>query len=161
MMPRFVHKNKGIDSTFDPYIAEYRSIIGEEKYEHKFKRLSFNFAKLTPGVLGRCYWLIGGGYEIEIDREWWNRSWSGFLSKKLVVFHELEHCIRFRLHTNRVTKINSAADFFDEIGYFLGIINKPGYLKDGCPSTVMNSSVSGYKCQSKHYNMWIKEMMDY
>lgn len=157
-LPRMIHKKKGIDPTFKPYIEEYRNMIGKDKYDWKFKRLSVNFVDLERPAIGRCWWLINGGYEIEIDRVWW--TFSSQISKRFTMYHELEHCIRFRMHTDRKTEIDSIGDFFDEIGYLLGIIPKPGYLKDGCPASIMNSYSIAESCQEKHYNHYIDEIIN-
>lgn len=161
VMPRVVPKQKGIAPIFEPYISDYRQIIGKDKYDYRFKRLSINFAELDGNVLGRCWWLLGGGVEIEIDKDWWYGFWTTQMDKKLVVYHELEHCIRYRLHTDRKEKIKNVLDIFDEIGYFLGLIDKPGFFSDGCAVSLMNSYTESTYCQEKHYSDYIKEMVDY
>lgn len=161
VMPRTVHKKKGIDTELKPYVADYRNIIGKDVLSHRFKRLSVNFSDIEGNILGRCFWLIGGGYEIEIDRNWWNLSSTTQIDKKFVMYHELEHCIRLRMHTDRKTEINTVLDFIDELGYLLGIIDKPGFLPDGCAVSLMNSYSQSTWCQEKHYEHYIKEMVDY
>ncbi len=159
VMPRTQSKQKGIDPIFAPYVEDYRNIIGYNKYEHRFNKISINFVTdLSKRAIGRCWWLLDGNTEIEIDKEWWDSYWTSHLDKRMTVYHELEHCIRYRLHTNRVSKINSVESFLDEIGYWLGIIPKPGFLEDGCPSSIMNSYSASTTCQEKHYEYYIEEM---
>ena len=158
--PRINALKKGIDPKFKHYVTEYRNVIGINTYKDRFDRLSMNFAKLEPGVLGRCYWLLNGEFEIEIDRSYWDHG-SSFYGKQYTAYHELEHCIRYRLHTDKKDKIRNVSDFFEEILYRLGIIKKKGYLKDGCPASIMNSFSIGYTCQYKHFNYYIEEMKEW
>ena len=158
--PRLSLNKTGIDPEFKPYIEEYRSIIGRKKYQYSFSRLTVVFAELEPDVAGRCWWVSLSGKKIEINIHWWRNPNSSQISKRLVVYHELEHCIRYRMHTNKATEIHDLSSFFDEIGYLLGLIPKPGFFEDGCPVSLMNSQIAGSACQEKYYNVWIKEMED-
>jgi hypothetical protein len=159
--PRISAKQEGVDPVFKPYVEEYRMIIGQDEYKERFKKLHINFAKLSDDAVGRCWWLGNGGFEIEIDPTWWQRSMFYDAERRFVMYHELEHCIRYRLHTNRVNDIDSVNDFLDEIGYYLGIIEKPGYLKDGCPASLMHSHVMSSECRQKHYTYYIEEMINH
>ena len=155
--PRISPKKRGIDPEFKPYIQEYKFIIGKG-YESKFKKLSMNFANLSPGVLGTCYWLLNGEYEIEINKNWWYNEYTNFIDKKFVSYHELEHCIKHRLHSDRKKKVEDIVDFWEEILYQVGIISKPGYLEDGCPASIMHSVIFSFSCQIKHYDYYIDEI---
>jgi hypothetical protein len=157
-MPRITHKQKGIDPTFKPHIESYRLIIGPEKYKEKFSRLSMNFKKLEIGTVGRCWWLLDGGFEVEIDPDWWYTKVFNPTAQEFLIYHELEHCIRYRMHTDRKGEIENIADFFEEIGYYIGLLPKPGYLEDGCPASLMHSHVMDYKCRDRHYIYYIEEM---
>jgi len=159
-LPRVVHHQKGIDPTFEPYIESYRNIIGKNKYQDKFDNLSMNFGKLEGNIIGRCWWLLGGGFEIEIDYGWWRYNTNDQKALEFLTYHELEHCIRYRMHTDRKKSINNIVDFFEEIGYYIGIIPKPGYLNDGCPASLMHSHVMDYACREKHYLYYIKELQE-
>lgn len=159
---RLTPKQKGVDYRLIPYVVEYKYLIDTDKYEDRFNNLSLNFVpELKGSTIGRCWWLLNDRYEIEIDKKWWDSKWTSFLDKQFVVWHELEHCIRFRMHTNRVKKIYDIEDLLDEIGYLLGIIPKPGYFKDGCPVSIMNSHSMSHKCQSDHYQDYIRDIMLY
>lgn len=158
--PRVTAHKPGIDPEFVPYIQQYQDIVGHN-YSEKFKILSINIVELDPRILGRCYWLLGGGYEVEINKEWWVSPFTDFTDRQFVVFHELEHCIRYRMHTNKKQEIDTIVDFLEEIGYYLGFLEKKGYLPDGCPASIMHSHVLGYWCQKKHYKYYIQEMRNW
>jgi hypothetical protein len=157
-LPRVTHHQKGIDPTFKPYVKSYRQIIGINKYQNKFDNLSMNFKKLENGTVGRCWWLIDGGFEIEIDTDWWYQNIFDQKAREFLTYHELEHCIRYRMHTDRKYEIENIVDFFEEIGYYVGIIPKPGHLPDGCPASLMHSHVMDYSCRQRHYLYYIEEM---
>jgi len=157
--PRVTPKQKGVDKTFEPYIKEYRYLIGQDSYSDRFKKLHMNFTDLEPGILGRCWWLLNGELEIEMDKEWWY-SYASFYDRQFVAYHELEHCIRKRMHTNRKEEIENIVDFWEEILYMVGIIPKPGSLPDGCPASIMHSHSLELHCQVKHYNYYIKEIQE-
>ena len=161
-LPRVTQKQKGIDPVFKPYIESYRNIIGKDKYQYKFDRLSMNFKDLESGIVGKCWWLINGDFEIEIDPDWWYRNYAfDPIAKEFLAYHELEHCMRYRMHTDRKKEIRSILDFFEEIGYYLGLLEKPGYLKDGCPASLMHSHVTSYYCRKKHYEYYIQELKEW
>jgi hypothetical protein len=161
VMPRVSHKKKGINPEFKPYVESYRAIIGKDNYKKSFEKLSLNFAELKDGVVGRCWWLMNGGYEVEIDTNFWYNNMFDPMIKEFLIYHELEHCIRYRMHTNKPYKINNLDDFWSTIGYYLGIMGRKGYLKDGCPASIMHSHTMSWKCRPRHYIYYIKEIMDY
>ena len=158
--PRLMAEHKGIDPVFNPYIEKYRDIIGKNNYSKKFKRLHMNIVDLEPGIVGRCWWLVDGDIEIEMDKQYWDQPINS-IDKEFTVFHELEHCVRFRGHTNRPIIIENISDFFVEVGFYLGIVKKPGLLPDGCPASLMHSHVFSLSCQLIHYNYYIDEMKNY
>lgn len=116
---RVAPEQKGINPIFKPYINSYRYIIGEDKYKKEFNNLSMNFAKLQDNTVGRCWWLLNGDLEIEIDPSWWYGNMFSPKSQEFLTYHELEHCIRKRMHTNKKDKIENILDFFEEIGYYI------------------------------------------
>jgi hypothetical protein len=158
-VPRISTQQKGVDSEFTPYIDNYKYIIGEGKYTQEFKHLHMNFAKLEGSIVGRCWWLLNGDYEIEIDPDYWR--WNSFAAKEFLVYHELEHCIRKRMHTNKKDEIDNIADFFEEIVYQLGLIDRYGYLKDGCPSSIMHSTTLSESCRWKHREYYLDELTNW
>lgn len=160
-LPRVNPKQQGVDPEFTSYIEEYRTIIGEDKYSHEFENLSFNFADLDGYVVGRCWWLLNGGYEVEIDRSWWHSNHFDYTVKEFVVYHELEHCIRKRMHTDRREEIRNIIDFLEKIAQGIGFIPTKGHLKDGCPASIMHSSVFSSICRSRHYYYYIDEMRNF
>lgn len=157
---RSIPNQPGVDPYFKEYVQEYRNIIGHKKYEERFNSLSMNFVPTIGGnVIGRCYWLLNGGYEIEIDKKWWHNSYASFNQKKFLIFHELEHCIRYRMHTDK-KEIDTIVDFFEMIGRYIGLISEKGYLPDGCPASIMHSTSIDAWCAYRHYLYYIREMQE-
>ena len=161
---RLSPKKRGIDKEFNHYIEEYKSIIPYKKYKREFSKLHMNFSKLKGDVVGRCWWLMNGELEIEIDSVWWKNNPDYIYApsqRSFLVYHELEHCVRKRLHTNKSYTVDNIADFVEEIAFQLGIIARYGYLKDGCPSSLMHSHMFSDICMSRHYDHYINEMKNW
>jgi hypothetical protein len=158
--PIFVEK-RGIDPAFAHHVAEYRGLIGKNKYSEKFKRLHINFSnKLNDNTMAVCYIrILQGEYEILINQKMWNRS--HLLSQEFTIYHELEHCIRKRMHTNDDYEIEKFIDIIETIGFYLNILEVKGYLPDGCPYSVMHSDEFSYRCYQLHYFHYKKEIKEY
>lgn len=158
-------KKSGVDPEFNDYVKSYKLIIeyknkstNIESYRNRINRLSMNFSNLKAPVIGRCFWLLNGEYEIEIDKQWWENA--GFLSKEFLAYHELEHCIRHRMHTHP-REDGDFLSFLQELFQKLGIIKKRGFFEDGCPDSIMYPHVNGEYCYYLHYDSYIKEMYLY
>ena len=158
-LPRISTYNEGINPIFIPYIKSYRGLIGEGEYQDRFDKLSVNFADIKGTVIGKCWWVLDGDLEVEIDTKYWNNG--DFFDKMFLIYHELEHCIRSRLHTDRKLVINNVLDLFEEIAHILGIFEDRGYLKDGCPYSLMHSYTMGSYCRNKHFGYYLDEIHNY
>lgn len=158
--PIFTEK-RGVDPAFKKYVAEYRSLIGIDKYQKKFDNLHINFSKnLSDTTMAVCYVrFLQGEYEILVNERVWNQS--HLLSQEFTVYHELEHCIRNRMHTNNDYEIRKFIDVIETIGVYLGLVEIKGYLPDGCPYSVMHSSEFQYYCYQLHYFWYKKEIREY
>ena len=156
---------RGIDPTFAPYVRDYSNIINSKHknnrhvYNQRIDKLSMNFTNLEGATIGRCHWLLNGEFEIEIDQRYWDRA--GFLSKQFLIYHELEHCIRFRMHTHEDAYKTSIWQYIEHWAQLIGIIPKRGYFEDGCPNSIMHPSDSGEWCHLEHYNSYIDEIIEY
>jgi len=157
-------EKKGVDPTFHLYIEKYKQIIKYEKYKYRFENMSMNFGDLESKddkkVIGRCKNLLSGEAEILIDRTWWFSN-STALDREFTIYHELEHCIRYRPHTDLTEKVDDFSSFFERIGYYLGLIRRNEMLIDGCPYSIMHSTTFDYYCQQKNYDHYIKEIKEW
>jgi hypothetical protein len=160
---RYIAKQKGIDKKFDPYIENYKHIIqADEKIEKRFEKLSINFADLKGNTIGVCYWLLDGETEIEIDKKYWKSSSSGKIGREFLVYHELEHCIRYRMHSHKTDRIEKDfADYFVDFLFWLNIIEKEGFFPDGCPNSIMYPYDVGSYCRENHYYDYLKELRNW
>lgn len=157
-------KTKGIDPEFRDYIRSYEFIIKYKNenypiYKDRLNKLSMNFTDLEGATIGRCYWLLNGEYEIEIDKLWWDRS--GQLSKQFLAYHELEHCIRQRMHTHSKNNDKNFLEFLEQLAQKLGLIKRSGFFKDGCADSIMYPYDNGEYCAFIHYDDYIKEIYLY
>ena len=158
-------QKKGIDPTFTPYIRDYSNIINSKnhKYRHiydqRISKLSVNFVNFKESTIGRCHWLLNGEFEIEIDKSYWDRA--PFVSKQFLVYHELEHCIRFRMHTHEDSYKKNVWQYIERIAQMLGLIPEKDYFQDGCPNSIMHPSDAGGWCHFAHYDEYIKDITQY
>ena len=162
---RISPQKRGVDATFKPYIKEYSHIINYNNnknkniYDQRISKLSINFNNLEYPVIGQCQWLINGEFEIQIDKRWW--QYSSFVAKQFLVYHELEHCIRFRMHTHTKEYRETLWDYIQYLGQLMGIIPDNEYFKDRCPNSIMYPSDVGDYCNYGHYHEYIQEMINY
>lgn len=155
---RLQPQHKGINPTFYPFVMDYLSIVPVNKFK-VYQRLTIDFKKLDGDVVGRCFWFYDGRYEIDIDPGYWNRS--NWIQKQFLMYHELEHCVRKRMHTDKDDKVHDLPSFFSNLFIYMGLVNTNWYLEDGCPISIMHSTTMENDCNEKHYHYYIKEMMDY
>jgi hypothetical protein len=162
---RVYPQKKGVDPTFKPYIKEYSHIINYKNnknkkiYDQRISSLSINFNNLEYPVIGQCHWLVNGEFEIQVDERWW--KYSSPVARQFLVYHELEHCIRFRMHTHTKEQLETLWDYVQYWGQLLGIVPDNEYFKDRCPNSIMNPSDVGDYCNYEHYYEYIQEMIDY
>lgn len=158
-------RQRGVDPVFVPYIKDYSNIINTKHkqykhiYDQRIRSLSMNFTVFEGSTIGRCHWLMNGELEIEIDQRYWERA--GFLSKQFLIYHELEHCIRFRMHTHEDIYKTNIWQYIEYLAQLMGLIPEKGYFKDGCPDSIMHPSDAGEWCHLEHYNEYIKDMIQY
>jgi len=153
-------RKKGKQEILKPYIKEYKQIVKLNKQQkNRLKKLHINILPINDGsVVGRCWYYGSGQLEIVIDKHYWENWTTNEIDKQFLVFHELEHCIRYREHTNPKKEIRNIVDFFERIGYGIGFLNSKQNLPDGCPPSLMNSHTLGSDCKSRHYMLYIREM---
>jgi hypothetical protein len=159
MAPRVGPKYSGVNPVFDTYVSEYRELIGKNDYQWRFDNLSINFVELESPAIGRCWWLLSGDVEIEIDAYWWEST--NARGKQFLMYHELEHCIRRRFHTDKPSSVKNKSDFLEEIIYRLGLKSKFGYLRDGCPISLMHPNMVTSRCREKHYWYYMTELKEW
>lgn len=156
-------RKKGKQEILKPYIKEYQSIVNLNKTQrNRLKKLHINILVINDGtVVGRCWYYGNGDLEVVIDKNYWESPFTSLIDKQFLIFHELEHCIRYREHTNPKKEIHNIVDFFERIGYGIGFLNSKQNLPDGCPASIMNSHTLDSDCKSRHYMLYIREMQEW
>ena len=151
---------------FEPYVREFIAKSQGTVEEYDLRNTHIGFANLKGSTVGTCinlpvvddnmnvYW----AKEIEIDINHWENSTP--LEKEQLIFHELGHCMLFRLHTHTKSE-NKWEDKIERFLVKLGIIKRKGYLEDGCPASYMHPYTLPESCIVKHYNYYIDELFDY
>jgi hypothetical protein len=64
-----------------------------------------------------------------------------------------------RMHTE-TTEEKGFAYFIERILLKLGLVERKGYLKDGCPASYMHPYTLSEDCINKHYYYYLKELFD-
>lgn len=154
----------GIDKELAPYDASYRNLA--LKNSIKFTKpvtIGFSRIKLLKDkkhVIGLCTY--GKNFrEIDIDIEYWKNASS--ISRRTLVYHEMTHCLCGRDH-----------DWGEGTAYPDSITEKiiakiiplpfyktpPGFMKDGCPLSVMHPYILSDGCAINHWSEYKKEMFN-
>lgn len=153
----FFPEKTGINPVFIPYIESYQGLIGTRKYENKIYSMPILFGE-TGGSLGICTTHLMGGKSITIDPLFW--SWASEKEKLFLMYHEFEHCVRGRGHSNKDQKEWFGKELWKKImkkfGYY-----KTMYLDDGCPSDIMHSHMMSSYCMERHFAYYLKEVAEY
>lgn len=153
-----------VDPEFEPYVQEYLHIINskhpkEGYYEEKIKNLPIHFDTLDEDTMGECNWGLFGDKNIKISKKQWNSV--DFVGKQFLIYHELEHCVRGRVHTNIKKKPVYFWDYVEAFAEKIGLIKQKGFFADGCPSSIMYPYDTSTICNDRHYNDYIEEMANY
>lgn len=158
-------KKPGIHKEFDPYVDKFikasKGIVDKSDFKHTYIGFK-NFEGTTAGTCW-AYPVFDGlhvyfAHEIEIDRGFW--SYATDLEKEELMFHEFGHCYLFRPHTE-VSPKKGFVGFMERLLFKLGILDKKGYLKDGCPASYMHPYTLSDKCIKDHYEYYIDELFSF
>lgn len=100
-----------IDSSLQPYVNDFVDEGRSEGVTIVIDNLSVRFADDIPGVaIGQCSMFDHGTVgtpSIIIERAYWDSHSE--IAKKVVIFHELGHCVLFREHVWGWTASNIVA----------------------------------------------------
>ena len=126
----------------------------------KFTKVTkVGFSNIEQGrVIGLCEY-----YEHErhilIDLRYWRKASE--MTKKILMFHELTHCLCTRDHDfENGQKYMSpiVEDVLRKIGVIWG--TQPGYFQDDCPKSIMHPVIIDDKCSEKYHDFYMKEMFN-
>ena len=140
-------KHKVTDPAFKPYIEEAIFMSKNVITEEDFSNITIGFEDLNDSSIGICR---GNVREIGIDKEYWSRASEE--SKMEIFLHEIGHCILNRYHTNLKN------NYLHDIPLKMGFIKNTGYLRDGCPTSIMHPYSSDWNCFTKHRGYYIEEL---
>lgn len=129
------------DKDLQPVILQFADEMDIEqtevdKFYVGFRTLPTKIDKETGekyNIIGQCDYVSNN---ISIDPKFWYASFQPERRKKAVVFHELAHCV-----CKQYKHDNSAKS-------------------DGCPVTIMNSSIPSQQCLVKHWEDYMDELYE-
>lgn len=162
LMPKQSPEHHGIDAGLAPHINDY---IARAKARGKvFKRpITGGFKSIDRGdVIGLC--TFGDNFrEIDIDTPFWKNA--SFAQQKVLVFHELTHCLCTRGHDYGKGKdypTNFISKMFNDMKFHIPFKAEidPGYFPDGCGTSIMTPVIADDECIQIHEVHYMNEMFD-
>ena len=157
---------KGINIELLPYEIEYQLLASKHGIKF-YTDITIGFTSLRKDekdlIIGQCNY--GDDWrEVDIDKNFWEKS--SFLTKRALIFHELNHCHCERGHTYGKNADKSYPDStFEKFIFTLTPIPKDkserAYLDDGCPSSIMRPVIVDDSCMLHHFEYYIDEMFNH
>jgi hypothetical protein len=127
--------------TFTSYVQEFEQAAKDNGLDLKgvSYEIPITFDDLNKPMAGRCdLGLLGiAGPKILIDRSTW--GWSPETQKKLIIFHELGHCVLHRAHNDGTMEMEGA--------------NPPVW-----PTSIMNADILNEKLYEQQKNEYDHEL---
>lgn len=157
---KFSPQYPGVDPQVQYLVDEYVKLSELNRLIFD-KKVTVGFKKINRGnVIGIC--TFGSNWrEIDLDVDFW--EYNSDTERLALVFHELTHCYCARAHdwaaghsypSTESARIKEAKIWLNDGG------PRPGYLEDGCPSSLMHPVVVEEECVLTHYDYYISEMFD-
>lgn len=132
-------------------LAALRSVFFTQSVRMKFG----DPRKFPKKVVGLCY--LGDDRLIKIKPTYWDKA--SMTTKKVLVFHELTHCLCTRTHDfedGRQYSNPVVERVFKDLNFFQKTL--PGYMADGCPLSIMHPTVLDDDCMIRHEKEYLDEM---
>jgi hypothetical protein len=106
-------------------------------------------------ILATCYYSPYSTNYITINRKWWNAEAGPYYSRKFarVIWHELGHCVLGRDHTYSYDQ-----SWYVKLLEWINLTEQKGFLKDGCPISLMHPIIVDDYCAEKHYLYYLQEL---
>lgn len=163
---RVMPKHDGIDKEFASLKQEFIRDSKGKITERDFNGLTIGFRDYPSesNTVGTC-WPMGLFTEIDINRSAWLshpvrsggiKGWNNLWRKELV-YHELAHCLLNRDHSE-ITTSSGYVGAMERFAFKIGWWTPKGYLKSGCPASIMHPRMVGPDCFAKHYDYYIAEL---
>lgn len=124
-----------VELEFVPIIQEFERVCG------KPVNLHVTFADLwdpnpfsdMDTVAGLCFPFFAG--DVYIDREVWESFYGDYYRQEELLFHELGHCVLWRLHNNEVTELGMEKSIMSSVmfrSWYQYEIFREEYIKELC-----------------------------
>jgi len=165
-IPHIHHKHApeyaGIDPNLQPLVDEYIDLAKKRRLAFK-KHITAGFKVIDAGrVIGLCTF-SEKFREVDIDIPFWNKSEGP--QRRILVFHELTHCLCGRGHDYGKDKDYPSdflgkmlEDFLFRVPFRSSV--KPGFFADGCGMSIMTPEIASEDCIEEHEAEYLEEMFD-
>jgi len=111
-------------------------------------------------AIGVCYYFKDR--EIDLDVDYWKNNSD--TQKKILLWHEMDHCYCGRSHdwaegkNYPETYVDKKIQFLRTI--FFGRPLRAGYFEDNCPMSLMSPTIVSDFCYMEHGEYYLKELFD-
>ena len=152
-----VYRSTMVDNELAPYIQDFKLIVKNKKYDDRLNNISIIFEDIPKEsdnyqTLAYCGMMFVEDPIIYVDRKSYKDATP--MSKEFTILHEMGHCVCNRFHTEQSKGITG---FLERILFNLGLVQKKGFLPDGCPSSLMHPFDFSESCMMRHYFYYIEE----
>lgn len=124
--------SSSIHSYINPELKEYMTMWEKETKIKPILR-KVEFAKLDKEIAGICYFFTR---TVLLDKDYWETL--NVFQKKTLLYHELGHCVLYKMHNNEI-------------------------LKDGCPKSLMLErmfSSDQMSCYINRQDYYLQELIE-
>ena len=146
-----------VNDEFTPYVKDFELIVNNKQYDYKLQNLTILFEDIPSTgdgyqTVAYCSMMFTDKPSIYVDRKQY--QYATPMSRQFTLLHELGHCVCNRFHTENSVGV---VGFFENILFKLGLVTKKGFLKDGCPASIMHPYAFSESCMMTHYFYYIDE----
>jgi hypothetical protein len=150
----------GVDPQLQSYVNEFIELAKIHDIRF-YNKVTVGFKKVNEGnIIGVCHY---GAFfrEVDIDMDFWQNA--NEMDRLSLIFHELTHCYCERRHDfgkNDVYPKNRLERYKAYWRHLMYGDKSYGYLKDGCPKSLMHPSLLDARCMYAHYDVYVAEMFE-
>jgi len=147
------------DQEFIPHIDKFLKLSKRPWLKIRnhtvFGTLGYSDPEDDSSTVGLCEYFFK---RVTIDDYYW--KWLSETGREALIFHELGHCTLFRGHTDIKEDDGTIEYKIENFLFSLGVFEKKGYLKDGCPASIMHPYMFSDKCLKKHRKYYMEELFN-
>lgn len=108
--------NNAIEADFKPYYDEFIEDLNIRNRRVSYGNIAIKFdAMRSPGNVGECHYLYPK-HTVKINKKFWDNSSDAI--KKIIIYHELGHCMLYKGHNSELNSINQPISIMHPEGLY-------------------------------------------